>query len=51
MGMRSTDVWRTGKFCLPRRWLEQTPHSHVALDDALEQGSLFIDMLTESRAR
>ncbi len=44
MGMRSTDVRRTGQFYLLRRWLEQMPHSQVALDDALDQGSLFINI-------
>jgi len=27
------------------------PHTHTALDDALEQGELFCNMLAEDRAR
>jgi hypothetical protein len=27
------------------------PHTHIALDDALEQGALFCNMLAELRAR
>lgn len=33
---------------LPRRWFDDTPHSHVALDDALGQGALFCNMLREA---
>jgi hypothetical protein len=33
---------------MPRRWFDPLPHSHVALDDALEQGALFCNMLAEN---
>lgn len=33
---------------LPRRWFEDTPHTHVALDDALGQGLLFCNILAEA---
>jgi len=36
---------------MPRRWFDPTPHTHVALDDALEQGALFCNMLREASAR
>jgi hypothetical protein len=37
---------------MPKRWFpENLPHTHNALDDAREQGQLFINILTESRAR
>jgi hypothetical protein len=36
---------------MPRRWFDDFPHSHVALDDAVEQGALFCNMLAESRRR
>jgi hypothetical protein len=42
--------WST-KRNMPRRWFPDAPHTHVALDDAREQGLLFINMLKESRAR
>jgi DNA polymerase III alpha subunit (gram-positive type) len=32
---------------MPRRWFEALPHTHVALDDAVEQGALFCNMLQE----
>src|SRR5215471_10729277 len=34
---------------LPRRWFDDLPHSHIALDDAIEQGAMFCNMLAESR--
>ena len=36
---------------MPRRWFSAAPHTHVALDDAREQGLLFINMLRENAAR
>jgi hypothetical protein len=33
---------------VPRRWFDPTPHTHVALDDAVEQGALFCNMLAEN---
>jgi len=35
----------------PRRWFEQLPHTHQALDDAIGQGVMFINMLHENRRR
>ena len=35
---------------LPKHWFDDLPHTHVALDDAIEQGALFCNMLTENRA-
>lgn len=35
---------------LPKRWFDaEFPHRHRALDDALEQGAMFLNMLAESR--
>ena len=33
---------------MPKRWFDPLPHSHVALDDAVEQGALFCNMLAEN---
>ncbi|MDO8494285.1 MAG: hypothetical protein Q7S68_03000 [Deltaproteobacteria bacterium] len=30
---------------MPKHWFDKLPHSHVALDDAIEQGALFCNML------
>ncbi|MFL5732809.1 MAG: exonuclease [Chloroflexia bacterium] len=32
---------------MPRRWFDPLPHTHNALDDAIEQGALFCNMLAE----
>lgn len=52
MGMRRTEFRRTSRTYLPRRWFdEDLPHTHVALDDALEQGAMFCNMLAENKRR
>ena len=50
MMLLKRDYRRSTKSAMPKRWFdEKLPHSHVALDDALEQGALFCNMLAESR--
>ncbi len=49
MGMRRADFRHTGKHYLPRRWFPAQAHTHVALEDAREQGLLFINMMRENR--
>jgi DNA polymerase III alpha subunit (gram-positive type) len=36
---------------MPKRWFDELPHTHQALDDALEQGALFCNMLAENLRR
>jgi len=33
----------------PKRWSNDLPHTHIAMDDAIEQGALIIDMIREVR--
>lgn len=33
----------------PRRWFDKLPHSHIALDDAIEQGAMGVNMIREAR--
>ncbi len=41
---------KVSKKTMPARWFDENlPHTHVALDDAIEQGHLFCKMLIESR--
>ncbi len=40
-----------GKGAMPAEWREPVPHTHVALDDALEQGLLFCHMLRANLGR
>lgn len=49
MVMLGKDYRRTTKRNMPRRWFDELPHSHVALEDAVEQGALFCNMLEECR--
>lgn len=51
MAMLGTEFRRTAKRSMPRRWFGKHPHTHVALDDAIEQGTLFCNMLAENTAR
>ncbi|NJM40318.1 MAG: hypothetical protein HC853_05915 [Anaerolineae bacterium] len=44
------DAWESTKPNMPKRWLDAgLPHTHTALDDAIEQGALFCNMLVELR--
>jgi hypothetical protein len=36
---------------MPREWFDKLPHTHRALDDAIEQGALFCNMLRARRER
>jgi len=36
---------------MPRDWFDKLPHTHRALDDAIEQGALFCNMLRARRER
>jgi hypothetical protein len=51
MAMLGTEYRRSTKRHMPRRWFDDLPHTHVALDDALGQGALFCNMLAELRGR
>lgn len=49
MTMLRRDFRDAVKRALPARWIPERPHTHVALDDALEQGEIFVRMLRELR--
>ena len=49
MAVLKTGYRDSSKESMPKRWFDELPHSHVALDDAIEQGALFCNMLSESR--
>ena len=44
LGTRYRDATKRN---MPKRWFDELPHTHVALDDALGQGALFCNMLRE----
>lgn len=41
----------SGKQALPSEWLEEMPLTHVALDDAIQQGQLFCNLLQNNLQR
>lgn len=47
MAMLKQEYRRSTKRAMPRRWFDDLPHAHLALDDAIEQGALFCNMLQE----
>lgn len=51
MVMLGTGYRDASKRKMPRRWFDARPHTHVALDDAIEQGALFCNMLAEARKK
>jgi hypothetical protein len=48
MAVLKTEFKKTVKGKMPRHWFEKLPHTHVALDDAIEQGILFCNILAEN---
>ncbi|MGI5865185.1 MAG: hypothetical protein ACOX6T_24460 [Myxococcales bacterium] len=50
MALMRVDFRLATKRNMPARWFDPRPHTHRALDDALEQGALFCNMLRERLA-
>lgn len=51
MAVLGTDYRESTKRNMPKAWFDKLPHTHVALDDAIEQGALFCNMLAHNRAK
>jgi hypothetical protein len=49
MALLKCDYREAVKRNMPRHWFDPLPHTHKALDDAIEQGALFCNMLAENR--
>ena len=49
MAVLGTSYRDTTKNSMPKHWFDPLPHTHRALDDAIEQGALFCNMLAASR--
>jgi len=45
MALLQKPYYDTVKHTMPAHWFDDLPHTHRALDDALEQGALFCNML------
>jgi hypothetical protein len=50
MAVLGTPFRDTTKRRMPKHWFDRLPHTHVALDDAIEQGALFCNILRENPA-
>ena len=48
MAVLKTEFLRSGKENMPKRWFDDLPHTHNAVDDAIAQGALFCNMLIEN---
>jgi hypothetical protein len=48
MALLKKDYRRTTKGGMPKHWFDAHRHTHIALDDAIEQGALFCNMLAEN---
>src|SRR5580704_9547830 len=51
MALLKTDYRDSVKKNMPKHWFDSFPHTHIALDDAIEQGALFCNMLAENQRR
>lgn len=49
MVVLGTEFRKTTKKAFPKSWFGKSRHSHIALDDAIEQGELFCNILAETR--
>lgn len=51
MAVLGTDFKGTTKRTMPKHWFSNRKHTHVAVDDAIEQGELFCNILKENLKR
>jgi hypothetical protein len=49
MGLRGKSFRESGNNYWPKRWFEGHEHTHIALEDAIEQGIVFCNMLQENQ--
>jgi hypothetical protein len=49
MALMNKPYKRVSLSALPRKWFDDLPHTHIALDDAIEQGALFCNALAWAR--
>ena len=48
MAVLKKDYRKSTKGGMPKHWFDSHPHTHIALEDAIEQGALFCNMLAEN---
>lgn len=49
MAILNTEFREVSKRKMPKNWFDDLPHTHVSLDDAIEQGALFCNVLMERK--
>ncbi len=49
MGMKNLDFSDSKLNALPKKWFDNLPHTHIAIDDAIEQGTLFCNLLLKQQ--
>lgn len=49
MALLKTEYRNATKRNMPKAWFDDSPHTHIALDDAIEQGKLFCNMLRQNQ--
>jgi hypothetical protein len=49
MAMMKSNYRYATKRNMPKAWFDTLPHTHIALDDAIEQGALFCNMLNANQ--
>ncbi len=50
MAVLKKEYRQSTKRNMPKRWFDKLPHTHVALDDAIEQGALFCNILKDNQS-
>jgi len=48
MAVLKTEYRQSTKKNMPKRWFSNSPHTHIAVDDAIEQGELFCNIMKEN---
>jgi len=48
MAVMKSQYRKSTKKHMPKHWFSKAPHTHKAVDDAIEQGQLFMNMLKEN---
>lgn len=48
MAIQRKPYYQCGRASMPTEWFDPSPHTHIALDDAIEQGRLFCNMLKKN---
>lgn len=51
MGMHNIPFRKAGIHHFPKDWFDELQHTHIALDDAIEQGTVFCNILQVQRRR